>query len=182
MAASNLECRDLSQDVRARRSIRQWSGFVLYIAVLTIPFCLILIAILVTRRQREAQWLLLSILLVLGAVAALPVALAARRGVKWGVGAVAAVVVTGLVAVPLFLAVVALRGWFQDRSVEEIIAVLGLACFPSWIAWRHARAAFFYLTVGDRSLLFSESPGSVPNPRAGFRPLPRIILCLQLSM
>jgi len=114
------------------------------------------------------RWIVWSTLV--GAVVLLPAAIAARRGIKWGVAVIGPVTVASLVAVPLGTAFFyALYVWPERPPLEVATYALGIDALALWVGWRHARSAFLYLRAGDRDLLFWDYSRSISKPPASFR-------------
>jgi hypothetical protein len=144
--------------------IRFWAVSVLTIAVSLIVICLI--TLLPTDKWSEGRWVWWTCLS--GSFAILPAAIAARRGIKWGVAATALIVVTGLVALSALSGFFALRIWPKQDSFWIVVAALGFASFVLWLGWRYASHVLSYLRSGDRALLFSDYRRNFSKPARSF--------------
>jgi len=92
------------------------------------------------------------------------VGIAARRGVKWGVAIVTAIVVLGLISIFVWLCVQPTN--LPNQNPGAGIAMIALV--STWLGWRHTSVALPYLVSGDRNVLFPEYRRDAPGTIASF--------------
>src|SRR5262249_45507413 len=125
MSFSEPNTVDISRSLRARRSIRTWAGVILIVGMIQ-AVGLIHAAGGAEEWKKVETWVLLATapLMVL-------VGIAARRGVKWGVAIVTAIVVLGLISIFVWLCVQPTN--LPNQNPGAGIAMIALV--STWLGW-----------------------------------------------
>jgi len=106
----------------------------------------------ITRNIRTKRSIRVWAVLTSFAIVPIPAAIAAWRGIKWGVAIITVIGMIGLGAILVFFVSRALGESDIWHKVVELI----LAAFILWVGWLHVSVVFPYLRSGDRGVLFFE--------------------------